>query len=566
MPRPTCSWSENGVARLVATLLLVTTVFATQARAFQSSWTPNPANPIWCGLPQTHLNHGAPPQGSPIPTARLIEFSVTIAEGVHEGFDVEVVAAMGNHEFPAGTTDFIAKFFELHPDAHCAMSYGGLASGNDCDGDGVVTPGPGDPPCWGDQSATIEDLEPGLPKDLRSSAVCQPAPRFRMRVDGHPSFNAGVVGIRIRGWNEGAFLGACANSSDFLVSGHGWVRFYSHVRPQFRFTYGKYPVPDAQGRNQPFAPGMIRDDSQNPPKHIAWFPVTAAEFNAALQVLKSNMAPNPCSPFNLLTANCCDFMFEVMTAAGCEIPDPHMESPPVAAPREFNRKCQALLDSGTIALPRCGFVVRVGQLLGGPGAAESIDAAVAFDLMQVDPESLAAQLGFQFDELDAGACALRPNTPLTLAITGETDALLAIDYGDGTTEVGGPGTRTHVYAAPGSYELTVTALVQGEVRRYGVLVTVAKKAPNGAEHTVLVEEAAEPKFPPVDDHPTPPPFLRACPGDVDSSFATDGADLAIVLAEWGSVSVTMADINDDGIVDANDLAIVLADWGVCDPG
>ncbi len=49
------------------------------------------------------------------------------------------------------------------------------------------------------------------------------------------------------------------------------------------------------------------------------------------------------------------------------------------------------------------------------------------------------------------------------------------------------------------------------------------------------------------------------PGDVNADGIVNGADLAAVLAGWGTNNAA-ADVNDDGIVDGVDLATVLADW------
>lgn len=54
--------------------------------------------------------------------------------------------------------------------------------------------------------------------------------------------------------------------------------------------------------------------------------------------------------------------------------------------------------------------------------------------------------------------------------------------------------------------------------------------------------------------------IPACPADVNGSGAVDGADLAALLAGWGSTS---PDIDGDGVVNASDLAALLAAWGSC---
>ncbi|MFM7052173.1 MAG: hypothetical protein ACKOYN_08590 [Planctomycetota bacterium] len=53
-----------------------------------------------------------------------------------------------------------------------------------------------------------------------------------------------------------------------------------------------------------------------------------------------------------------------------------------------------------------------------------------------------------------------------------------------------------------------------------------------------------------------------CPADQNGDSVVDGADLASLLAAWGSANPT-ADIDDDGIVGGADLASLLGSWGAC---
>ncbi len=55
--------------------------------------------------------------------------------------------------------------------------------------------------------------------------------------------------------------------------------------------------------------------------------------------------------------------------------------------------------------------------------------------------------------------------------------------------------------------------------------------------------------------------VASCPADLDADGEVGAADLAILLAAWGSCSSCTADFDDDGDVDAADLATLLADWG-----
>jgi hypothetical protein len=58
------------------------------------------------------------------------------------------------------------------------------------------------------------------------------------------------------------------------------------------------------------------------------------------------------------------------------------------------------------------------------------------------------------------------------------------------------------------------------------------------------------------------PGTSACPEDFDGNLSVDGADLAFVLAAWGTGG---ADLDGDGTTDGADLALVLAGWGTCLP-
>jgi hypothetical protein len=61
------------------------------------------------------------------------------------------------------------------------------------------------------------------------------------------------------------------------------------------------------------------------------------------------------------------------------------------------------------------------------------------------------------------------------------------------------------------------------------------------------------------------PSATTCPNDITGDGSIDGADLALILAAWGSCTVIPcgADLNDDHRVDGADLALVLATWGPC---
>jgi len=53
----------------------------------------------------------------------------------------------------------------------------------------------------------------------------------------------------------------------------------------------------------------------------------------------------------------------------------------------------------------------------------------------------------------------------------------------------------------------------------------------------------------------------ACVGDLDDSGVVDGADLGVLLGQWGTAAA--ADLDGNGLVDGADLGIMLGAWGAC---
>jgi hypothetical protein len=56
---------------------------------------------------------------------------------------------------------------------------------------------------------------------------------------------------------------------------------------------------------------------------------------------------------------------------------------------------------------------------------------------------------------------------------------------------------------------------------------------------------------------------ESCNGDLNADGVIDGADLAVLLGQWGTPGTT-GDLNHDDVVDGADLAVVLGAWGLCE--
>jgi|GEM_PF-3436139 len=59
------------------------------------------------------------------------------------------------------------------------------------------------------------------------------------------------------------------------------------------------------------------------------------------------------------------------------------------------------------------------------------------------------------------------------------------------------------------------------------------------------------------------PEPAPCAGDITGDGLVDGADIAMILGNWGTIGASAFDLNGDGVVDGADLATVLGGWGAC---
>ncbi len=533
-------------------------------------WHKNAGNQTYCDIPMTVIDQGVP-FDPPLQQAigRMIQFEVPILRGVHERFDVEVVAVEGLHELPAGTTSPVQAFFDLHPEAHFAYQFAPIAMINDCDGDGLYSLGSGNPPCWGTPAATIRpDVVPApLPADIRSSTPfnCIPRPRFIVTVSAPPLLNGGVVGIRIRGVNKGLLLAMSAYADNTLTSGHAWVHLAKKPLPAqhqgfaFHRAFGKW----SRGPVGSFGwtPGVILNDRLGFFDYTAWFPVTTAEYNAAVRVINRDILVPP--TFHVPWGTCIVWAREVMTAAGCPVPS-SSDSFGFQSPRAFTKECARILALNGGKLARCGYIItapRPDLFLTAPlGEAEVVEQA-----LRTNPQGAADELGFGYRSVSLGSAALRVGAQLTLEIDRPEESLVFVDFGDGPSVVHATGALTHAYSKPGLYQARVMTLQNGLVTDATLTVTVQPKGPKGATVHYTI-----PEVPPIDFGAPPAPIAlveweRTFPADVNSDWVADGNDLAMVLAEWGSMEPSPTDITDDGVVDGNDLAIVLAGWGLSAP-
>lgn len=80
-------------------------------------------------------------------------------------------------------------------------------------------------------------------------------------------------------------------------------------------------------------------------------------------------------------------------------------------------------------------------------------------------------------------------------------------------------------------------------------ITIVEEFPNGDLLAMYIFQLDEPGSPP-------------CPADLNDDGTVNGADLTILLGEWGTKD-SIFDLNGDGLIDGADLTILLSNWGEC---
>ena len=102
---------------------------------------------------------------------------------------------------------------------------------------------------------------------------------------------------------------------------------------------------------------------------------------------------------------------------------------------------------------------------------------------------------------------------------------------------------------------TVALETGGSVRAWGY---------NLSGETVVPADIYNVSFVSAGDRHTAVIVADPCPGDLFDDQQVNGADLGILLSQWGlSNANTVSDINHDDRVDGSDLGLLLSNWGPC---
>ena len=117
-----------------------------------------------------------------------------------------------------------------------------------------------------------------------------------------------------------------------------------------------------------------------------------------------------------------------------------------------------------------------------------------------------------------------------------------------------PAGLTDVVQLSSSYVFTVALRANGTVVAWGHSPNGETNVPSALRHVRSVHAGYTHSLAIVDD---------SCVGDLDRDGAVMGADLGVLLTQWGQVGAPRGDINADGVVDSIDLGFLIGQWGPC---
>ncbi|MFO0873818.1 MAG: hypothetical protein U0575_07575 [Phycisphaerales bacterium] len=473
-----------------------------------------------------------------------------------QGFNHSLVSVVSSNQLGLGDVNsyqvMFAPYFAAFPEADWAWAW--YTGGND-------------PSLGASLGSGVQ-----LPTDLRPNAPCGDQVPFTAVATGSPNIGDGVMGFSFSGVVSAHQI--CFYAEDGLV-GHTWVEFRDSDGNVT--SRGKYPVKKA-----PFADGDIRDDGAHAWTHRICFRVSSSSYNAAAALVNAQIAAP--GHYSVTSANCVDFALAVAGAAGIALPATSNLAG-ISAPSTLDASIAAILQGGGVG-DDCGVATANSGGLAG-GAPFDADAGLLLQTALDDPAAAAAITDMMLVSSSLGTTTAGTGALVVIGIGGATpsDALIGIDWGDGSEPFAQSISAAHAYAAAGIYQGRVVVVDDAAVHAISFDVHVQPGA-GPASIGVTIDDL------PPDETPNPgfetdqpvavipigcttdcngdgiPDCVQpgaCCFGDFDNSLTVDGADLGVLLGAWGQSGAQPADLNHDGLVDGGDLGALLGAWGSCLP-
>jgi len=321
------------------------------------------------------------------------------------------------------------------------------------------------------------------------------------------------------------------------LPGHVFVQMLPSVakgNPQggrLDLVYGKYP----SGPNMfvgGAGPTTIRWDARRAWDQRICYPVTVAQYNAAVAKIRGKIlivgeVQTP-SPYHLLRRNCVHWMTDVATAAGLVLPN-KVNFLGIRTPGAFGRALKELGPGGMFGGGTVGLNLNLN--LGADGNPIALNPPRDFDAEELameshnDPTALATATGLPLNEVDLGSFTTTVAAGLTVALanTDPEDALISVDWGDGSNLEAQSLGFGHNYATLGTYNGSVAVVNSGDINVYRMQVSVNTGGPinNVVNATV----------------PTPTPAVGSNPGFENPPNPEYNASKLPALPVWAGIAM-----------------------------
>ncbi|MFP6641146.1 MAG: hypothetical protein VCC04_12945, partial [Myxococcota bacterium] len=273
------------------------------------------------------------------------------------------------------------------------------------------------------------------------------------------------------------------------LPGHVFVQFLPTTGPQAGRTdlvRGKYPD------GNPFKAGSeIKDDSKRAWSQRICFPVTVAQYNGAAAKVNGKQANPP--PFNLLfnpPGNCVNWSTDTATAAGLPLPN-KTGFLGIETPGALGRSLKAIGDGNGWGIGEVEYNDDPTKGASGEPVASNppkdVDAEEAAYASHFDPGALGEFLEFPVFTESLGSVTTSVSGGFSIQVTNTApeDALITVDWGDGSQVEGQVTLFNHLYE-PGVYAPTLAVVDVGTVRRWSWIVTVNPTGSGSATQIVNV--------------------------------------------------------------------------------
>jgi len=259
-------------------------------------------------------------------------------------------------------------------------------------------------------------------------------------------------------------------------TGHAFVQMIPMLNAQAgnpNLVYGLYP----STVNIFGGPGRIGNDSRHRWDFRITYNVTPAQYNGAVAVINADIAAPPA--YHLLPSNCVDWTCTVSGAAAIVLPAKRNRFG-IGTPTTFENSLRAIgaggvFRGGTVGSNAANVAPNGGPLALAGSVPRDFDFDATQDVGHDDPLGLATFMDLSADINMLSTFMVNTSDSFDVSVldADPADALVSMDWGDGSPFDAQATTFAHDYAFPGDYLASLLVVDSGAVHRYQMPVSVS---------------------------------------------------------------------------------------------